>query len=58
MESSLYECNNVKQDIELMENVDWKNNVVALIFQCSDFMADDYSGSILFCSNILLKSQI
>jgi hypothetical protein len=42
MESSLNECNNVKGDVELMENVDWKNDAIAQILQCSDAMADDF----------------
>ena len=42
MESSLAECTNVKGDIEMMEGVDWKNDAIAQILQCSDAMADDF----------------
>jgi hypothetical protein len=42
LESSLAECTNVKGDIESMENVDWKNDGIAQILQCSDAMADDF----------------
>ena len=42
MESSLGECTNVKGDIEMMEGVDWRNDAIAQILQCSDAMADDF----------------
>eukprot|EP00804_Cyclotella_cryptica_P023894 CCRYP_010038-RB/>CCRYP_010038-RB protein AED:0.02 eAED:0.02 QI:286/1/1/1/0.5/0.42/7/2478/1240 len=42
LESSLAECTNAKGDIESMEGIDWKNDAIAQILQCSDAMADDY----------------
>ena len=48
LESSLAECKRVEGDVECMEGVDWRNDAVGQILQCSDAMADDYwlvSGS-------------
>lgn len=48
LESSLAECQRVEGDVESMEGVDWRNDALAQILQCSDAMADDYwlvSGS-------------
>eukprot|EP00956_Cyclotella_meneghiniana_P037344 scaffold137015_cov73-Cyclotella_meneghiniana.AAC.10 len=42
LDSSLEECKHVKGDIECMEGVDWKNDAIAQILQCSDAMADDF----------------
>ena len=42
LDSSLAECQNVKGDIECMESVDWKNDAIAQILQCSDAMGDDF----------------
>lgn len=42
LESSLTECTNAMGDIESMEGVDWKNDAIVQILQCSDAMADDY----------------
>jgi len=48
LESSLAECKRVEGDVECMEGVEWRNDAVGQILQCSDAMADDYwlvSGS-------------
>ncbi|KAL7538850.1 hypothetical protein ACHAXR_011286 [Thalassiosira sp. AJA248-18] len=48
LESSLSECQRVEGDVESLEGVEWKNDAIAQILQCSDAMADDYwlaSGS-------------
>mgnify|MGYP000393600722 CR=1 FL=1 len=48
LESSLAECQRVEGDVESMEGVDWRNDAVSQILQCTDAMADDYwlvSGS-------------
>ncbi|KAL9179867.1 hypothetical protein ACHAXT_007837 [Thalassiosira profunda] len=42
LESSLAECQRVEGDLEIMEGVDWRNDAVSQILQCSDAMADDY----------------
>ena len=42
LESSLTECQRVEGDVESMEGLDWRNDAVAQILQCSDAMADDY----------------
>lgn len=42
LESSLAECKRVEGDTELMEGVDWRNDAIAQILQCSDAMNGDY----------------
>lgn len=42
LDSSLAECKHVKGDVECMEGVDWKNDAIAQILQCSDAIADDF----------------
>ncbi len=42
LESNLAKCQKVREDVKCMENLDWQNNAVCQILQCSNAMAGDY----------------
>lgn len=42
LETSLMQCQQLNGDVEAMEGMDWRNDAIAQILQCSDALADDY----------------